>query len=222
MKKPSNDFPKALFIGLVGLAIGLLMSYWMYRPWTYGDRMGYGMMGWGSGMMGRWVGSGSFSDALDRHFIEQMIPHHEDAIVMADLALLKTKRPEIRQLAEDIKRDQTREIGEMRAWYQKWFGKDVSGAPSGEMMGHGMMGRGTMMGMMGDETDLAALESAKDFDRAFIEQMIPHHQMAVMMAGMLIGGTDRSEMVSLGESITASQSAEIDQMRGWYHAWYAK
>jgi uncharacterized protein (DUF305 family) len=158
------------------------------------------------------------SSALDRHFIEQMIPHHQDAVAMADLALTKAKHPELKRLAEDIKSAQTREIGEMRSWYASWFGKQVPEYDGG--YGHGMMmGQGTMMGMMGDHTDLEALESAADFDREFIRQMIPHHQMAVMMARMLLYGTERQEMKGLADAITESQNAEIDLMRGWYRDW---
>ncbi|NKB17770.1 MAG: DUF305 domain-containing protein, partial [Pseudanabaena sp. CRU_2_10] len=61
----------------------------------------------------------------DRHFITMMIPHHEGAVKMADLALKLSKRPEIRKLAESIKRDQTREIDQMRAWYKQWYGTNV-------------------------------------------------------------------------------------------------
>ena len=61
----------------------------------------------------------------------------------------------------------------MKSWYKDWYGKEV---PSGvNVMGrHGMMGsNGMHMGVMGDETDLSRLEQAKDFDRAFVEEMIP-------------------------------------------------
>lgn len=75
-----------------------------------------GMMGSSGGMMG----SGMMGD-IDRHFIEQMIPHHEDAVSMADLALARAEHDELRQLAEEIKRDQSREIDEMKDWYEDWY-----------------------------------------------------------------------------------------------------
>ena len=46
-------------------------------------------------------------------------------------------------------------------------------------------------GMMGNETDVIRLQEADDFDRVFIEDMIQHHQMAVMMASMLKNSTNR-------------------------------
>ena len=107
----------------------------------------------------------------------------------------------------------------MKSWYKTWFGKEV---PEGDdvMGGHGMMGKSGMhMGMMGDETDVADLENSQDFDRDFIRHMIPHHQMAVMMAQMLQNSTEKSEMKTLAYDIIKSQSAEIEQMRGWYSEW---
>ena len=85
------------------------------------------------------------------------------------------------------------------------------------MMGGGMMSQG-MHG--GDKKEMAALENAADFDKAFLEAMIPHHQSAIMMAGMLQSGTSRPEMVQLAKNIIASQSKEIDQMQTWYTEWY--
>lgn len=159
------------------------------------------------------------SDTLDAHFIEQMIPHHNDAIIMAKLAQEKANKPEIKQLAEDIITSQGAEINQMKAWYKSWFGKDV---PEGDsvMNQHGMgRGSGMHMGMMGNESDMTRLESAEDFDKAFIEDMIPHHQMAVMMANMLNGGTQRPEMKKLASEIIAAQTKEINQMREWYSEW---
>lgn len=86
------------------------------------------------------------------------------------------------------------------------------------MMNGGMMSNGGMH--MGGQEDLTSLENASDFDRAFIEQMIPHHQLAIMMANMLQNGTSRPEMQQLAKNIIASQSKEIQQMQLWYAEWY--
>jgi uncharacterized protein (DUF305 family) len=68
--------------------------------------------------------------------------------------------------------------------------------------------------------DLAALKQSDDFDREFIRQMIPHHQMAVHMAQMLLKHTTRPEMNDLANSIIKSQTAEIAQMQEWNQTWY--
>jgi uncharacterized protein (DUF305 family) len=169
---------------------------------------------------------------VDQHFIEMMIPHHRDAIAMADLALTRAKRPEVKRLAEAIKKDQAYEIQEMRTWYKQWYGKEVP-APSmaGMGMGQGMMGnpqnqgQGAGSGMMGMgqgmnmKTDLEALKKAPDFDKEFVRQMVPHHQMAVMMAQMASKRATRPEIRTLAQSIIKSQNAEIAQMQGWQQAW---
>jgi uncharacterized protein (DUF305 family) len=60
----------------------------------------------------------------DQHFIEMMIPHHQQAVEMADIALTKAQRPEIKNLATAIKKDQNSEIEKMRTWYKLWYGKE--------------------------------------------------------------------------------------------------
>ena len=56
--------------------------------------------------------------------------------------------------------------------------------------------------------------------RAFIEQMIPHHQMAVMMTSHMGQGVEQPELKALMETMATSQTAEINQMREWYASWY--
>ncbi|MEB3228456.1 MAG: DUF305 domain-containing protein [Synechocystis sp.] len=151
----------------------------------------------------------------DQSFIEMMIPHHQDAIEMAEMALQKAQHPELKTLAQNIIRDQEQEIKEMTTWYQQWFGKAVP-----PLSNQGMMGMHQGHDMMA--MDLKALETATNFDQEFIRQMIPHHQMAVMMASNLKTNTDRPEMDKLMDGIIRSQSAEIKQMKQWYQAWYGQ
>jgi uncharacterized protein (DUF305 family) len=79
-----------------------------------------------------------------------------------------------------------------------------------------------MMHMGGMEGDTAILQSVAlaDFDREFIEQMIPHHEMAIMMAQMLQASTDRGEMKTLADDIITSQTREIVMMRRCLETWY--
>jgi uncharacterized protein (DUF305 family) len=172
-------------------------------------------------------------EQTDRHFIEMMIPHHEGAVQMADLALKLSKHPEIRKLAESIKSDQTREIAQMKSWYKQWYGTEVPTAMNHHGMDHsGMMGMQkptvtkkplAMQNMMGMQNmmavDLKALETAPDFDKAFIKEMIPHHKMALMMSSMIVD-SDRPEMRTLSNAIVQAQSKEIESMRQWYQTWY--
>ena len=158
--------------------------------------------------------------AMDAHFIEQMIPHHEDAITMAKVAQQKGQHPEIKTLANNIIVSQSEENTKMKSWYKEWFKRELQ-TGSEVMEYHGMMSNtsGMHMGIMGDESDIEELGQAIEFDKVFIEQMIPHHQMAIMMASMLKGGTTRPEMKKLAEDIITAQTKEIDQMRQWYKSW---
>lgn len=187
----------ALIPGIIGVLIGLFIY-----PLLFG------------------MGNNNYLTAdISRHFIEQMIPHHEDAIAMAEIALIKGEHAEIKQLASNIKKSQSEENEKMRAWYKSWYGTDV---PDTDIFGMNMGGRGGMMhgGMMGDSTDLTSLETAKPFDKEFIEQMIPHHQMAIMMASMVQRGSTRPEIIQLAKDIISAQTKEINDMRSWYQAWY--
>jgi uncharacterized protein (DUF305 family) len=103
----------------------------------------------------------------------------------------------------------------MRTWYRNWFGGDVPSWTTGGAMGMGGMGMGMGMG-----TSLAALKNAADFDRAFIEQMIPHHQMGVMMASIAQTNTQHPELRVLQQTMIIEQSKEIAEMQQWYRQWY--
>ncbi len=154
------------------------------------------------------------------HFLIQMIPHHQDAVDMADLALSRAQHAELKQLAQSIKTTQTQEIQQMQAWYKQWYGTAVPEWTPGMGMGMGMHSRSGALGRGGMRVDVAALQTAPDFDRAFIEAMIPHHQMAIMMATMVENQAPHAEARELARSIIKTQSAEIAQMEQWYKAWY--
>jgi len=166
-----------------------------------------GGMSWGMGPMG--------IRSADGHFIRMMIPHHEGAIAMANLALQRSGRAEIRALAERIRSSQSKENAQMRLWYGQWFGGPVPPWPG---RGHGMgMGRGMGMGM---DTSLQGLRAATDFDQAFLQQMISHHRMGVMMASYAQWGTVHPELRELEAAMVRVQSEEIDQMERWYQEWF--
>jgi uncharacterized protein (DUF305 family) len=126
---------------------------------------------------------------------------------MADLALTRAKRPEVKQLAQTIKQDQTREIQKMRTWYKSWYGTEVVAMP---MNGQQMPQNGGMHGM---EMDLAALKNASNFDKEFLRQMIFHHQMAIQMGQMDASRLTRPELRELARSIVKTQTTEIDRMQ---------
>ncbi|MFM8605919.1 MAG: DUF305 domain-containing protein [Cyanobium sp.] len=71
-------------------------------------------LGWGTVPMAQ--------RSADAHFIVMMIPHHEGAIAMAELALQRSQRTEIRAMAERIRTSQSQENAQMRRWYQLGYG----------------------------------------------------------------------------------------------------
>ena len=73
-----------------------------------------------SGMMMN-IDLGAADDQFDLRFLNAMIPHHEGAVVMAQDALSKSKRPEIKKLAQEIVASQKAEIEQMQQWKQAWY-----------------------------------------------------------------------------------------------------
>lgn len=154
-------------------------------------------------------GSSTNADAeYDQTFIDAMVPHHEAAVEMAEVARRKAEHPELKALADAIVADQDREIAQMKRWRKEWYGSDT--IPPG-MGGHQMSGM---------DTDMKMLEEAQPFDKAFIDAMIPHHQSAIAMAREAQTKAKRQEIKDLAGQIIAAQQREIDQMRSWRALWY--
>lgn len=154
-----------------------------------GSIMGNGM---GMGMMDHMMMVSS-----EREFITEMIPHHEEAVKTAKEVLARGgSTAEIRTLAENIIAAQEKEIANMKSWYQTWYGTAYQ--PSGNYQ--------PMM------RDLSKL-SGKELDRTFLEDMIPHHMGAIMMAHSVQAYIEHEEIRSLTADIVTSQSSEIQTMR---------
>lgn len=188
---------------IVGLLLGILLTAFLASYAVNNNQPGIMNM---MGMNRRRVMSGD----MDKNFIEQMIPHHESAIAMARLAKEKSKRSEIKTLADDILAGQTAEINNMKEWYKNWFKADVPTVTADNMWGGHTMN---------SQSSIASLSAAADFDKAFLEEMIPHHQMAVMMGNMLKISSNRPEMQKLANDIIAAQTKEINDMKSWQQHW---
>jgi uncharacterized protein (DUF305 family) len=162
------------------------------------------------GMMGSQM-MGSFDEGkpFDLQFIDQMIPHHEGAIMSSEHMISDSQRPELRQLYENIQKSQSEQIEQMQEWRKEWYPdakqtSDMSTGMSGEMM-QGMMGGSSMQDMMGADAT----------DAMFLRMMIPHHQMAVDMSQQALERAEHPELKELAQTISDEQSAEIEQMRGY-------
>jgi uncharacterized protein (DUF305 family) len=157
--------------------------------------------------------------AGDVAFAQLMIPHHQQAVAMADLALQNADSAQVTALAKQIKAAQDPEITQMKGWLTMWGapmtmeGSDASGMPG---MDHGGMDMGgvTANGMMTAE-DMAALGKAKgaEFDRMWLQMMINHHQGAIQMAEQVKATTTDPQVQQLADTIIAAQTAEIATMQ---------
>ncbi|MFJ6198730.1 DUF305 domain-containing protein [Micromonospora sp. NPDC092111] len=147
----------------------------------------------------------------DVMFAQMMIPHHQQAVRMSELAESRARDPEVKQLAAQIKAAQAPEIATMTGWLTAWGRPVPSGSPAD---GHrpGGMDHG-MPGMMSD-ADLVKLESAagQEFDRQFLTMMIAHHEGAVSMARTESTDGAHPDARALAERIVTGQQREIDTM----------
>lgn len=141
----------------------------------------------------------SGSDAM---FLQMMIPHHEQAVLISELALDKSKNAKLLSLAAAIKSAQKEEILQM----EKWLADDGLG----EDPGHSMDSMGGML----TQEQISKLKSStyKEFDRLFLTGMIAHHEGALQMVSMISESKDLN-LKLFGESILKSQSEEISTMQ---------
>ena len=150
-------------------------------------------------------------DPADVMFAQMMIPHHEQAVVMADLADTRASDPVIVELAREIKGAQAPEIELMSSWLDAW------GAPrmdSDDAMGeHGSHG---MAGMLSDEQlDVLAQAQGAEFDTLFAQAMIEHHEGAVQMARDVLADGADPDVAALAREIIVTQEKEILQLKSF-------
>lgn len=144
---------------------------------------------------------GSFSDS-DVMFAQMMIPHHEQAVLLANLAESNTQYSIILDLASRIGDAQEPEITTMKSW--------LAEAGATEDMGHSM----SMPGMISDD-DMRALEMARndEFDVLFLTHMIAHHEGAVAMANDVLATTTNPDVIAFANDVIAAQTLEIEEMQ---------
>ena len=162
---------------------------------------------------GAGTGAGSQFNDADVAFATDMIPHHQQAVQMAELAADRAGSDQVRQLAEDIEAAQGPEIETMTGWLEDW-GQE---APSGSM-DHGDMGHGDpsggMPGMMtADQMNMLEDAEGGPFDRMFLEMMIQHHEGAIDMARTEQANGENPDAIALAEQVETDQEAEIATMK---------
>ena len=216
------------------LVVGLVLAVLLVAVWEMGfvvgrnthatDESSAGTLSSGDNMDSMMNGGGMMTSHMrssldeerkpfDLQFIDQMIPHHEGALMSSEHMISNSKRPEMRQLYEDIQKSQSEQIEQMQEWRKEWYpdAEQASGMmddrQTASMTGNGMMD-GSMQGMMGGNA----------LDAMFLRMMIPHHQMAVDMSGEALGKAEHPELRDLAKKIRDEQSSEIELMQGYLNA----
>ena len=189
------DKKTSVFIAIIILLSTLLFTISVNRP---GDN---GFMGMGHHNSGNHQNSKSDYTGADIMFLQMMIPHHQQAVDISNLALKTSKDSELLELAMTIRDAQTSEITQMKSWLED--------AGAGLDMGHSMDGMGGML----DDTELSALAAAtgKNFDILWLKGMIGHHDGAIHMTTMIRDASNK-EIKTFGENVIKDQSAQITQM----------
>ncbi|SDU71182.1 DUF305 domain-containing protein [Jiangella alkaliphila] len=154
-----------------------------------------------------------YTDA-DVAFVQGMIQHHAQALVMTDLVVERAGSDDLPLMAERMDVSQRDEIALLEEWLET-RGEDVPDA-SGEHHEHGEDGQ-VMPGMLTDD-DLARLAAAtgRDFDELFLLYMIRHHEGALVMVGELLTageGGQESALFQLAQHIDSDQGIEIARMK---------
>lgn len=144
------------------------------------------------------------SGNTDVDFVNMMIIHHEGAINMAKSEIESGKDGKIKSMADNIIKDQQKEIETMKSWLGKNKDKkSTSGDNSKKLM--------ESMNSMMDP----GMKMTNDPDKDFVTMMISHHKGAIDMAGVEAGnGTDR-EIKKMAEDIIKKQKAEIAELEDW-------
>ena len=173
------------------------------------------------------AGAGSASDAdagstalseAEVTFLTGMIPHHRQAVEMAELVADRTDRPELNSLADAIITTQNAEIETMSGLLES-AGEEVPADDAEHGGGMDMGGDSTLMSAE-DMEALAAL-SDEEFDLRFVEMMIEHHTSAIEQAETVLAAGPGPEVTTLANAIITAQQAEIEQMQAWQQEWSA-
>lgn len=153
----------------------------------------------------------------DVEFMQGMIPHHAQAVIMGRWAATHGARADVQRLCLRIVAAQSDEINMMRRWLRERK-QDVPDSTAtrhvmkmGDMM-HEMM----MPGMLSDD-EMVQLDKARgpDFDRLFLNGMIRHHRGAIAMVETLLksGNAGHDDSVfRFANDVVSDQSAEITVM----------
>ncbi|MFB9905824.1 DUF305 domain-containing protein [Allokutzneria oryzae] len=145
------------------------------------------------------------NNAADIAFASGMVPHHQQAVEMADLIPGRSDNPKLVSLGERVRKAQQPEIDKMNGWLKQW------GAPA--PTGHEGHAGHDMAGMMTPQ-QMTELKAAKGvtFDKMWLRMMVEHHKGALEMARTELDKGADPDAKKLAKDIVDSQQKEIDEM----------
>jgi len=148
----------------------------------------------------------------DLLFIDAMVAHHQGAIAMAQPVELQATHPELKDFARMVVEGQSREIEAMMQWRDQWFpgqpkAPDILAMP------------GMTRTMLDEAPGHLWMLSGGEFDRMFINMMIPHHEGGITMAKDALAKSNRPEIKDLAQRIIDTQQSEIQMMKRWKSEW---
>ena len=167
-------------------------------------------------------GSSDTHNDADVAFAQQMVPHHEQAVTMSDLALEPDRgdSPEVQALAQQIGSAQHAEIEQMNGWLEEW-GEDGAGSEHGNGHGEGHGddhgtghddGAGHEGMLTEEQLDELAAASGTEFDTLWLTSMIEHHEGAITMAQKAVDDGQDPDVRELAEQVVQVQQDEIGVM----------
>ena len=142
-------------------------------------------------------------NAADVMFLQMMVPHHLQGIEIVRLAPDRATDPEVRMLAAAIETTQLSEVDAMAGWLRDWG--QPTDADADAHAAHGGMPSTSA-------AEIAALASAADFDRQFLNLLIAHQDDAIQMARAEAAHGQNPAAKALAGRIDASRSAQLQQM----------
>lgn len=144
----------------------------------------------------------------DQKFVQEMIPHHDQAVVMSEMVSNVEVSSETAALATEIIGAQASEIELMKGFLSEW---GVEYDPSSDPHAGHMMSGDESNGMMTDE-ELAELENSmgSDFEKMWLTMMLAHHKGAIKMAETVITDGKDARVKTLAETIISEQQREIE------------
>lgn len=142
---------------------------------------------------------GQVDRTFDLRYINAMIAHHRGAMLLAEQLLTNSSRPEMKELAQNILKDEPVAIAELYAWKKSWYGDTRSV-------------RDPIVANLGPSDD--------KFDLRFLNAIIAHHEAGILMTEETRQKTSRAEILNNADAVEVFLANGITILKGLRSEWY--